>query len=58
MGVEKPQLRVMWANTEYNPEGYRVYIYRTCTPHITSTEKIYTGGRKPIFSVVYRNRQC
>jgi hypothetical protein len=24
----------------------------------TSTEKIYTGGRKPIFSDVYRNRQC
>jgi hypothetical protein len=25
---------------------------------LTSTEKIYTGGRKPIFSGVYRNRQC
>jgi hypothetical protein len=24
----------MWANTEYSPEGYRVYIYRTCTPHM------------------------
>jgi hypothetical protein len=24
----------------------------------TSTEKFYTGGRKPIFSGVYRNRQC
>ena len=22
----------MWANTEYSPEGYRVSIYRTCTP--------------------------
>jgi hypothetical protein len=24
----------------------------------TNTEKIYTGGRKPIFSGVYRTRQC
>jgi hypothetical protein len=24
----------MWANTEYSPEGYRVSIYRTCTPHM------------------------
>jgi hypothetical protein len=22
----------MWANTEYSTEGYRVSIYRTCTP--------------------------
>jgi hypothetical protein len=24
-------MKVMWANTEYAPEGYRVSIYRTCT---------------------------
>jgi hypothetical protein len=24
----------MWANTEYSPEGYRVSISRTCTPHM------------------------
>jgi hypothetical protein len=24
----------------------------------TSTEKLYSGGRKPIFSGVFRNRQC
>jgi hypothetical protein len=24
----------------------------------TSTEKLYSGGRKSIFSDVYRNRQC
>jgi hypothetical protein len=24
----------MWANTEYSPEGYRVYIYRTYTPYM------------------------
>jgi hypothetical protein len=24
----------MWANTEYSPKGYRVSIYRICTPHM------------------------
>jgi hypothetical protein len=40
-------------------------LYPSCSKKIstftgsrTSTEKIYTGGRKPIFSGVYRNRQC
>jgi hypothetical protein len=25
---------------------------------VTSTEKLYSGGRKPIYSGVFRNRQC
>jgi hypothetical protein len=40
----------MWANTEYSPEGYRVSIYRTCTPHM---EQRSERGLRPnhIFSV-------
>jgi hypothetical protein len=34
-------------------------VAHTLTPDtLTSTEKLYSGGRKPIFSGVYRNRQC
>jgi hypothetical protein len=25
---------------------------------VTSTEKLYSGGRKPIYSGIFRNRQC
>jgi hypothetical protein len=34
----------MWANTEYSPEGYRVSIYRTCTPHM---EQRSERGQRP-----------
>jgi hypothetical protein len=34
----------MWANTEYSPEGYRVSIYRTCTPHMEETTE---RGQRP-----------
>jgi hypothetical protein len=34
----------MWANTEYRPEGYRVSIYRTCTPHM---EQRSERGQRP-----------
>jgi hypothetical protein len=34
----------MWANTEYSPEGYRVFIYRTCTPHMKQRRK---RGQRP-----------
>jgi hypothetical protein len=26
--------------------------------HLTSTDKLYSGGPKPIYSGVFRNRQC
>jgi hypothetical protein len=34
-----------------------------CYPYLildpgTSTDKLYSGGRKPIYSDVFRNRQC
>jgi hypothetical protein len=34
----------MWANTEYSPEGYRVSIYRACTPHMEETTE---RGQRP-----------
>jgi hypothetical protein len=34
----------MWTNTEYSPEGYRVSIYRTCTPHM---EQRSERGQRP-----------
>jgi hypothetical protein len=52
----------MWANTEYSPEGYRVSIYRTCTPHMEYRSE---RGQRPnpissvscVFSVVLMGRE-
>jgi hypothetical protein len=37
------------------PVSYATHHVRAPT---TSTDKFYSGGRKPIYSGVFRNRQC
>jgi hypothetical protein len=52
----------MWANTEYSPEGYRVSIYRTCTPYMEDRSE---RGQRPnpissvlcVYSVVLMGRE-
>jgi hypothetical protein len=51
VGGDSDVMNDSWANPKYNSFSNQLLDF-----YFTSTEKIYTGGRKPIFSGVYRNR--
>jgi hypothetical protein len=42
----------MWANTKYAPEGYHVFIYRTCTPSYGIEKRKRPEAQTYILSIV------